>query len=69
MTSFTKKILSPKRQNPGDRMTQSHLPRTGRGVVEAPGKVSHTAILDFEPAFSKEEAGFFAFTIQLNSFL
>jgi hypothetical protein len=46
-----KKYKSPKRQNPGNRMTQSHLPRTGRGVTEAVITVRVCARL-LLPAFS-----------------
>lgn len=38
-------------------MTQSHLPRTGRGVVEAVEVVAPAADR-FMPAFSREDAGF-----------
>jgi hypothetical protein len=38
-------------------MTQSHLPRTGRGVTEAVNMVVRTRT-SLWPAFSQEEAGF-----------
>jgi len=54
---FTTEYLSPKWQNPGNWMTQSHLPRTGRGVVEA---VHEDVAMQYriKPALSQELAGF-----------
>lgn len=53
--------LSPKRQNPGDRMTQSHLPGTGRGAIEAVSRMLQVLQHQLLPAFSNENAGFFVF--------
>ena len=51
--------MFPKRQNPGDRMTQSHLPRTGRGVVEAAIECCIFAILELNLPFRKKKQVFY----------
>lgn len=42
-------------------MTQSHLPGTGRGAIEAVSRMLQVLQHQLLPAFSNENAGFFVF--------